>query len=137
MSEVNKAVLQRAIENFNDPQNREAYFQLYDANCILHGYQGVAPGLESIKQFYYQFWAAFPDIHLTIEDLLAEGDEVACRFAFRATHQGTLMGIAATGKQVTVAGITILRFTNGKCVERWSQADFLGMLQQLGAMPGS
>ena len=63
----------------------------------------------------------------------AEGDEVAARYVVYGTHQGEFMGIAATGKQITRAGITILHFRNGKCVERWSQADTLGMLRQLGA----
>jgi len=130
----NKSILQRAVENFNHPDRRTAYLELYDASCVLHGY-GLSPGIEAIKQFYQQFWAAFPDAHLTIEDMLAEGDKLACRFIVHVTHQGDFMGIPPTGKSVTVSGITIFRFANGKCVERWSQADFLGMMQQLGAIP--
>jgi steroid delta-isomerase-like uncharacterized protein len=131
----NRAVLQRAGENFNNPKNRTAYFELYDPTIVLHGYQGVEPGLESVKQFYQAFWGAFPDCKLVFEEVFAEGDKVACRFVVYATHQGEFQGIPATGKRITLPGITILQFANGKCVERWSQADFIGLLQQLGVMP--
>lgn len=65
----------------------------------------------------------------------AEEGRLACRFVLEATHTGAFMGIAATGKAIRVAGMTILRFANGCCVERWNQSDMLGWLQQLGAVP--
>ena len=133
--EENKAILLRAAENFSSKDSREDYFQIYDTNAVVHGYPGVEPGIDSIKQFYRTFWAAFPDSQLTLDDAIAEGDEVACHFTLRATHQGEFMGIPPSGRQVTLTGITILRFAGGKCVERWSQADFLGLMQQLGAIP--
>jgi steroid delta-isomerase-like uncharacterized protein len=133
-AQENKAVLQRAVAYLSDPENRDAYFNLYDDNCVLHGY-GLPPGIEAIKGFYRVFWDAFPDAQLTIEDLVAEDDKVACRFSFTATHAGDFLGIPPTGKRVTVTGITILRFANGKCVERWSSADFLSFLQQVDALP--
>ncbi len=134
-ADQNRASLERAIAHFNDPPNRTRYLDLYAPDAVLHGYQGVEPGLASIRQFYEAFWAAFPDSHLTIDDVLTEGDKLACRFSLRATHQGELMGIPASGKPIQLPGITILRFREGKCVERWSQADFLGLLQQIGAIP--
>ena len=133
----NKAILQRAAENFSNPQHRMAYLELYDPTIVLHGYQGVEPGLASVKQFYQAFWAAFPDCKLVLEDLVAEGDKVACRFVVYATHQGEFQGIPATGKQIALPGITILQFANSRCIERWSQADFVGLLQQLGVMPAA
>jgi molybdate transport system substrate-binding protein len=68
-------------------------------------------------------------------DVLAAGDQVATRFSLQGMHRGELMGIAATGRSVTLPGITILRFANGKCVERWSQADFFAVMVQIGAVP--
>ncbi len=133
-TEENKTILRWAAECYNNVTNRSGYFDLYDEHAVVHGYPGVEPGLESIKQFYYNFWEAFPDSCLVLEDVLAEGDEVAARYVVHGTHQGEFMGIAPTGKQITRAGITILHFRNGKCVERWSQADTLGMLRQLGAI---
>ncbi len=134
-TEENKAILQRAAENFNNKADRSAYFDLYDANAVLHGYQGVEPGLESIKQYYNALWVAFPDCQLTLEDVIAEGEKAACRFVMHGTHQGKWRGVPPTGKQVTWTGIAMLRFRGGKCVERWSQADSLGLLQQLGVVP--
>jgi steroid delta-isomerase-like uncharacterized protein len=94
----------------------------------LHGPDGV-------KGFITTYLSAFPDGRITIDEQLAEGDLVASRWTGRGTHQGDLMGIPPTGKQVTVSGITISRVKNGKVVEEWSNWDTLGLLQQLGAVP--
>lgn len=80
---------------------------------------------------------AFPDARFTVEDLIAERDRVASRYTFRGTHQGDLMGIPPTGKQVTVTGIIVNRIVNGKSEEGWLNFDALGMLQQLGVAPAS
>jgi predicted ester cyclase len=79
--------------------------------------------------------AAFPDIHETVEDIIAEGDTVVTRTTWRGTHQGALLGIAPTGKHVSVSGIDISRVASGKFVEHWQSADNLGLLQQLGVVP--
>jgi steroid delta-isomerase-like uncharacterized protein len=94
----------------------------------LHGPDGV-------KGFVTTYLSAFPDGRITIDEQLAEGELVASRWTGRGTHQGDLMGIPPTGKQVTVSGITISRVKNGKVVEEWSNWDTLGLLQQLGAVP--
>ena len=130
----NRAILQRALEQFNSPGDKNGYLELYAPECVLYGYAGVAPGMEGIRQFYQQLWIAFPDGTVTPEDWMEDGDRIALRFTYRGTHQGEFQGIPATGRQFTMPGITILRFENGRCVERWSQADFLGLLQQLGAI---
>ncbi|MEW6128618.1 MAG: ester cyclase [Acidobacteriota bacterium] len=130
----NIEVLHRALEQFNNPATRESYFALYDDNAVLQSYAEVEPGLASIKQFYQQLWLAFPDARVEVEEVFASGDKVACRFVMYATHQGDFNGLAATDKAIALPGITILRFANGKCVERWSQSDFLGLMQQLGAI---
>ena len=92
-------------------------------------------GPAGLKQFFDDFLAAFPDGSQTIETQLAEGDYVATRWTGRGTHKGELMGIPATGKQVTVSGITISRLSDGKVAEEWATWDTLGMMQQLGAVP--
>jgi predicted ester cyclase len=81
------------------------------------------------------YLTAFPDLHLTIEDLIAEGDKVVDRQTARGTHQGTFMGIPPTGKQITVTAMNISRIVGGKIVEHWVELDTLGMLQQLGVVP--
>ena len=135
--EKNKAALLHAIAQFNDPARRNSYFDLYANHAVLHGYSGVEPGIESIKNFYAAFWEAFPDASVTIDNLMGEENQVACSFAIRGTHTGEYLRVAATGRSVLFTGITILRFADGYCVERWSQADSVALLQQLGALPSN
>jgi len=92
-------------------------------------------GIESFKHVINMFRTAFPDIHLTIQDEIAEGERVVHRWTMSGTQQGEFMGIPSTGKQATWTGITIVRFADGKILERWANVDILSMLQQLGAIP--
>ncbi len=98
---------------------------------------GQGPGLEGITQSFAMLRNAFPDAQITVEDLVAEGDKVVARLSVHGTHQGEFMGIPPTGEQVTQTGIDIVRIVDGKAVERWGQFDDLGLLQQVGAIPGS
>lgn len=138
-SEKNKAAIKRAIEAFNSKNNKAAYFDLYDAKCVMYGLPpGFPPGIEGIKQFATtMFWVAFPDVHVVFDDddMVGEGDKVAVRYTIHGTHQGDFMGIPATGKKVAFTGNTILSFSKGKCVERWNNVDQLGLMQQLGVIP--
>jgi predicted ester cyclase len=95
----------------------------------------TAPGREGIKQFAFGFRAALPEIQITVDDLLAEGDKVIWRWTAGGTHQGPLMGIPTSAKRVAFSGITIDRPVGGEIVERWNQAGPLGLLQQIGAIP--
>jgi predicted ester cyclase len=88
------------------------------------------------KEAVGMFLAAFTSIHATTEDIIAEGDKVVVRWTWAGTHKGEFMGIAPTGKQVTLTGINILRIEGGKIVEEWSEMDNLGMMQQLGVKVG-
>jgi len=96
---------------------------------------GMPPNREGLKQMATAFRAAFSDLRTTVNDQIAEGDKVVWRWTFQANHTGEFMGIPATGKQITLSGISIDRIAGGKFVERWVQADFLGMMQQLGVVP--
>ncbi|MCG3208111.1 MAG: hypothetical protein FOGNACKC_01713 [Anaerolineae bacterium] len=129
----NKTIIKQALANFNRPENRETYFDIYHPNCE---YAGVGTDLKTIKQFYNRIFVAFPNAKVTPESMVAENDKVVVRYTFTGTHQGELMGIPPSGKPVSVSGMSILRFANGKCIQRWSQTDFLGILQQVGAIPG-
>jgi predicted ester cyclase len=90
---------------------------------------------EGVKKYIATFRAAFPDIQHTIEDLIAEGDQIMVRFTARGTHQGAWKGIAPTGKQVTYTGMTILQIVNGKVTKHYTEWDALGLMQQIGAVP--
>lgn len=131
----NRATLERAVSNFS-ADTLETYLELYHPDAELHFLPaGLPPGREGAQLFYQAFLQAFPDARIVINDLMSEGEKLACRFTVEGTHRGEFMGVPGTGKRVSIAGITILRFEAGQCVERWSEANFLGLLQQLGAVP--
>ncbi|MGE0228043.1 MAG: ester cyclase [Dehalococcoidia bacterium] len=129
--EANLEILRAAIAHFNDPATRESYFDLYAPEATLHRAPALEPGLDQIKAFYRTYWAAFPDIRLTIRALFGDGDFVACVFEARATHLGDFLGRPATGRPVVYDGVTVLRFEGGRCIERWSQTDMLSLLRQI------
>ena len=133
-TEENKAHARRAYEALNQ-RDLAAFYELITPGIVLHNASMTIQGLEAYKQFVSMYFAAFPDLHFTVEDIIAEGDEVVVRTTGMGTHKGDLMGIAPTGKQVTVSAINIIRVVNGKAVEEWLNNDDLGLLQQLGVVP--
>jgi len=94
---------------------------------------GLPPGPEGLTLFRKKVNEVFPDQKMVVEDLMAVDDRVIARFTLTQTHQGEYMGIAATGKPVTLELIEIDRMANGKIAERWARLDFLSLLRQLGA----
>jgi steroid delta-isomerase-like uncharacterized protein len=136
MNQQNLAAIERAVGAFNNPPERERYFDLYASNVVLHGFPpGLPAGRDGVKAFFNGFWQAFPDARLRGEDIVAgDGDRVAIRYVIEGTHKGPFAGVAPTGKPVTVTGQTIVRFVDGKVAERWNAVDMLGLLQQLGAV---
>lgn len=134
-AEQNRQKLLDCLACFNEPARREGYFELYDPSVRLHGYAPEPLRFEALKQFYAGIWAAFPDAAVHCEHFICEGEEMALRFHMTGTHQGPFLGVPATGKPIVLQGHTTMRFSAGKVVERWSTADFLGVLIQIGAMP--
>ncbi len=135
-TEENKALTRRLIEEAFNKRNLGMIDEFASPNAVDHAAPpGTPPGPEGFKQMPGMFLNAFPDLNITIEDMIAEGDKVVGRFAFRGTHRGEFMGIAPTGKQVNVTGIEINRIVDGKFVEHWENFDELGMMQQLGVVP--
>jgi steroid delta-isomerase-like uncharacterized protein len=134
MSEENKALVRRVFEEGCNKRNVALYDELIP-DCVYRGpLVGELRG-EAYRQFLASVHAAFPDGRWTIKDQVAEGDKVVTRWSFTGTHQAELMGLAPTGKQVTISGILIDRIVEGKIVEEWEEYDTLGMMQQLGALP--
>ena len=133
-TEDNKALVRRGYEALNQ-RNWAAFEELVTPDLVLHNASMTIQGFEAYKQFVSMYFTAFPDLRFTIEDMIAEGDTVVARQTARGTHQGELMGIPPTGKQVSTTGINIFRFANGKGVEEWFNGDDLGLLQQLGVVP--
>lgn len=134
-TEDNKALMRRVYEEIYNQKNLTLIDELAAADFVFHGGSRAIQGREAYKQFALMYIAAFPDLHFTIEDMIAEGDTVVVRHTLRGTHKGDFMGIPPTGKQATVTGITITRIANGKGVETWADGDDLGLMQQLGVIP--
>lgn len=134
-TEDNKTLVRRFYEEVFNEKNLAAVYEFIDPDGIDHALPPGLVGIEGTKHFIGMYLAAFPDLHMTVEDLIAEEDEVVLRWTCRGTHLGELQGIPPTGKQVTVTGIEINRFKGGKSVEHWLNYDTLGMLQQLGVIP--
>jgi len=121
---------------FDDPAAAEPYFELYDPGVVLHGFPPGVEGVDGLRGMYGEIWGALPGGRLHLDDVISEGDRVACRLHISGTHGGgALLGVPATGAELEVQGQTILRFEDGRCVERWQSMDALGLLQQLGAIP--
>lgn len=129
----NRKSFAQAIQCFADPQRRNDYFHFYSDDIIVHGYQGVGPGLESVKQFYYAFWRVFPDAQVIVQDLIGEGDALVARYTITGTMQQDFMGVAAAGQRIELPGISILHFRNSQCFERWTCSDSLLLLNQIRA----
>ena len=137
-TEENKAIIRRLVEEFWNEGNADVMDEVFAADFVNHNpAPGSVPNREGTKQTNIAIRAAFSDSHTTIDDLIAEGDKVVWRWTFRGTHQGPLMGIPATGKQITFTGIVVDRMAGGRIVERWAQNDDLGMMQQLGVIPAT
>jgi steroid delta-isomerase-like uncharacterized protein len=137
MSEANKAISRRVVEEVFNDGRLEAADELVAADFVGHDPALPEPsmGPEGLKQQAEGYRTAFPDMRLQIDDIIAEGDRVATRWTARGTHEGELFGIPASGKQATVTGMTIDRIVDGRIAESWNNWDTLGLLQQLGAIP--
>jgi steroid delta-isomerase-like uncharacterized protein len=131
--EENKALVRRWNESLNTG-NAGIWDELGATGYVFHGADRDY-GVQEMKRWMTAYRQAFSDIRLTVEDMIAEGDRVAIRYSIRATHKGPYLGIAATGRIVTVTGMSAYRIKDGRIAEDWGVADSLSQLQQLGAVP--
>jgi steroid delta-isomerase-like uncharacterized protein len=137
MSENNKVVVRRLLDEVWNKGNLSLVDELFTPNFEFHDAStpDLGRGPESEKKRVTLYRNAFPDLRLTIEDMIAEGETVVTRWSCRGTHKGDLSGIAPTGKQITISGITVGRFANGKIAQGYANWDALGLMQQLGVVP--
>lgn len=134
MSERNKAQVRRVIEEIYNRGDLAAVDELASSDLVIHASSQDIRGRDGAKQYVAALRAGFPDLHLTVEDQVAEGDMVVTRWTARGTHTGAFQGIPATGKAIRVAGTDIDRIIDGKTVECWAHVDELGLMQQLGVV---
>jgi steroid delta-isomerase-like uncharacterized protein len=136
-TENNKALVRRFLEEVFNKKKLSVIDELIAPDHIDHsaGAVGSAVGPEGSRQLIGMMLIAFPDLHVTIEDMIAEGDKVVFRMTMRGTQQGAFGSIPPTGKQMAVSTIDIVRIAGGKIAEEWGIDDMLGMLQQLGLVP--
>src|SRR5262245_50930484 len=117
----------------------DGYLAIYDPRLRFYGYGAGILGLSEVQAMYRAIWTALsappgPNPYLIVDQLVEDGDSLAMRFVITGRHQKCFMGVPATGRSYILPGITIMHFSEGRCVERWSNADLLNFFVQLGAL---
>jgi len=138
MSEANKTLVRRWFEEVWNQGREESIHELFAADGVGYGLgdtEAPVHGPAEIKPFVRNLRGALPDLHMKIEDIMAEGDKVTVRITVNGAHQGEQLGVAPTGRRVHIEGIVIVRIANGQIVEGWNSWDQLGLLRQIGALP--
>jgi steroid delta-isomerase-like uncharacterized protein len=131
----NKQVVRQLFEA-TDRKDVERMGQLVSTSNYLFHFPGMPPmDWNTTKQFSTAFVSSFPDLHHEIVDMVAEGDKVAVRLTVTGTHKGELQGIPPTGKKVTFDATDFITLIDGKVSEEWLNADTMGLMQQIGAIP--
>ncbi len=133
--ERNKRILQKGAESFNDPSARSGWIDIHDPEVVAHGLAAESLDRSGVEAFYSLLWSAFPDLRISVDDMVGEGDRVAWRLTVKGTHEGEFRGVSPTGVAVTFGAQYLFRFRDGAIVERWTNFDRLGVMVQLGAIP--
>jgi predicted ester cyclase len=132
----NKQIIRRVFDELYNQGNLDVADEIYSTEYIWHNVSGPdVHGAEGMKEHVAMVRSAFPDIKITAEDMIGEGDKVVTRWMIVATHKGEFGGIPPSDVQVKFTGILISRIAGGKVVEDWENSDVLGLMQQLGVIP--
>jgi steroid delta-isomerase-like uncharacterized protein len=135
LQEQNKALVRRGFEEGVNQRKLSTFDEIIAPNYVNYSMPTPMPGPEGLRQVISMFLAAFPDMQVTMETVIAEADKVAARGYFTGTHTGDFMNIPPTGKPIHVSYIDMWRIEDGKAVENWVQMDMMGLMQQLGVIP--
>jgi steroid delta-isomerase-like uncharacterized protein len=135
--EANKVVMRRYFDEIWNQRRLELLDELVAPEYVSYANPGLEPGPAGLRPVFDSVLATFPDIHFSMDDMLAEGDRVVTRWTMEGTQQGEFMGRPGSGRRVRYSGISIDRVVDGKIVEHWRVSDDLGMLQQLGIIPAA
>ena len=136
MSEANKLLLKRWFEQVWNQKNEAAIDEMFNKHGKSHGFpepDSVLLGPEAFKAVHRNFVGAFPDLHVEVEDVVAEGDHVAVRWRVSMTHLGDHLGFPATGKKETLDGSSFLIVKDNQVMEGWNQMDLGALMQRLQA----
>ena len=136
MIDTNKALVHRFIDEIFVQGRLEAVDELLADDFVSHTWRSSGDGKGDLKRAMNRLSGVLADVRFTIEDMIAEGDRVAVRLTAGATQVGEFMGLAPSAKSYTIGEIHIFRIRDGKVAEHWHQYDQLGMMRQLGVMPG-
>lgn len=134
MSDANKDLMRRWFAEVWDKGRAEAIDEMFAADGVAYGLgeAGIdVRGPADFKLYFAKLRGAFPEFEVKIEDVIAEGDKVAARWSARMVHRGDQLGVAASGRQVNVTGMSFIRVRDGKIVEGWNNWDIFGMMQQI------
>lgn len=138
MSEEKKALVCRWFEEVWNKGRAEAVDEMLAAEAVVHGLSDESGqplrGPAAFREFHQKFRGAFPDIFVTVDDAIVEGDKVAARCTVRGSHTGDNLGFAASHKPAEFTGMSFVRVEDGKIVEAWNNFDFMSMYRQLGLM---
>jgi steroid delta-isomerase-like uncharacterized protein len=134
----NETLIRRWFEEVWNNKREDVIDEMFDTDGVANGLNDAEGnplrGPEGFKTLHRAFLDAYPDLHITVEDTVSEGDKVAARCTVRAVHAGAGLGIEATNQPVEFSGITIVRIRDGKIVEAWNEFDFMKMYSQVGAL---
>lgn len=126
----NKTIVRNYLEQAWMKHNHAVIDEYVAPDFVRHA-PNTPPGREGVRAFFAMLTSAFSDLDYRVEDMLADGDKVCWRWELHAKHTGPFQGMPATGKSVTITGISIIRLANGKLVEHWGEQNMLGLMQQL------
>jgi predicted ester cyclase len=136
MAPEKDGLVQRIFEQGLNQRQYEVWDELFAPTFVAHSaLLGEMHGVEALKGTFATFVASAPDFHATIEDVVSGGDKIVVRVTYRGTDQGGFFERPATGKSFVLTAIYLMRLVEGRVVELWQEADRLGMMQQLGAIP--
>ena len=132
----NRALIQRFYDEGWNANNLDVYDELVTEDFVDHqAIPGLPPGREGFKMLNSMFRAAMPDVWVTVDDVITDGDKVAARWTSTGTHQGDLFGIPPTGASVKITATVVYRTENGRLAEGWINRDDFGLMRQLGVIP--
>ena len=134
-ADQNKEIIRKIFQEGMNERNISVAEKYISPEYINYGIPGHQPGFEGFNAIIKQFTDAFPDMVITQDEIIGEGDTVATRGSWTGTNNGSFMGMPPTGKKVTVQFMDFWKLKDGKCIENWVQMDIAGLMQQLGATP--